>query len=139
MEESSPRLHHVVFAVDPERHADAAQLFTDLGFKFEKLELAELGLQVHLDWNQGLELVSPTPGSTASVAGSVNEFLARHGDGVYTVVIQVPGATAAEEVAKRYGAVTRFRQHFDGEGFYLDEVDLSALNLPLTFLSTNVQ
>jgi methylmalonyl-CoA/ethylmalonyl-CoA epimerase len=138
MEDSSPRLHHVVFAVAAERHDTVAQLFTDLGFSFESLELAELGLHVHLDWNRGLELISPTPGSTASVAASVNEFLDGQGDGVYTVVIQVPGASAAEDMAKRYGATTRFSQHFDGDGFHLDEIDLSALNLPLTFLSTNV-
>jgi methylmalonyl-CoA/ethylmalonyl-CoA epimerase len=113
-EESSSRLHHVVFAVAPERHADAAKLFTDLGFGFEELELAELGLQVHLDWNRGIELISPIPGASASVAASVNEFLGRRGDGVYTVVIRVPGASAAESVAERYGATTRFRQNFEG-------------------------
>ena len=137
MEDSSPRLHHVVFAVAAERHDTVAQLFTDLGFSFENLELAELGLHIHLDWNRGLELISPVPGSAASVAASVHEFLDGHGDGVYTVVIQVPGASAAEDIAKSYGATTRFSQHFDGDGFHLDEVDLSALNLPLTFLSTN--
>lgn len=138
MEDSSPQLHHIVFAVAAERHDTVAQLFTDLGFTFENLELAELGLHVHLDWNRGLELISPTPGSTAPVAASVNEFLDTRGDGVYTVVIQVPGASAAEDIAKRYGAKTRFSQHFDGDGFHLDEIDLSAMNLPLTFLSTNL-
>jgi 4-hydroxyphenylpyruvate dioxygenase-like putative hemolysin len=138
IEDSSPLLHHVVFAVAPRRHADVAQLFTDLGFGFENLELAELGLQVHLDWNRGIELISPIPGSTASVAVSVNAFLDRRGDGVYTVVIRVPGASAAEAMAERYGATTRFRQNFEGDGSYLDEIDLSVFSLPLTFLSTNV-
>jgi methylmalonyl-CoA/ethylmalonyl-CoA epimerase len=137
-EDSSPLLHHVVFAVAPERHADVAKLFTDLGFGFENLELAELGLHVYLDWNRGIELISPIPGSTASVAASVHEFLEHHGDGVYTVVIRVPGASAAEAVAERYGGMTRFRQNFEGEGSYLDEIDLSVFGLPLTFLSTNV-
>ena len=137
-EDSSPLLHHVVFAVAPERHADVAKLFTDLGFGFDDLELAELGLHVHLDWNRGIELISPIPGSTASVAASVHEFLERRGDGVYTVVIRVPGASAAEAVAERYGGTTRFRQNFEGEGSYLDEIDLSVFGLPLTFLSTNV-
>jgi 4-hydroxyphenylpyruvate dioxygenase-like putative hemolysin len=136
--DSSPLLHHVVFAVAPHRHADVAKLFTDLGFGFEELELTELGLHVCLDWNRGIELISPIPGSTASVAASVNEFLERQGDGVYTVVIRVPAASAAEAVAERSGATTRFRQNFEGEGTYLDEVDLSVLGLPLTFLSTNV-
>jgi methylmalonyl-CoA/ethylmalonyl-CoA epimerase len=133
-----PQLHHVVFAVAPERHAAVAQLFTDLGFGLENLELTELGLHVHLDWNRGVELISPIRESTASVAGSVNEFLDRHGDCVYTVVIRVPGASAAEAVAERYGSTTRFRQNFEGNGLYLDEVDLSVFGLPLTFLSTNL-
>ena len=136
--QQEPALHHVVFAVAPERHAVAAQMFSDLGFVFEPLQLAELGLDIHLDWNRGIELVSPIPGSTGSVAGSVNEFLERHGDGVYTVVIGVPTAETAQVIAERYGATTRFRQHFEGEGTYLDENDLSVLGLPLTFLATNI-
>jgi hypothetical protein len=50
------------------------------------------------------------------VATSVNEFLERHGDGVYTVVIPVSGAAAAETVAERYGGTTHFRQNFEGDG-----------------------
>jgi 4-hydroxyphenylpyruvate dioxygenase-like putative hemolysin len=138
MDDASSLRHHVVFAVAAERQATVAQMFTELGFSFENLELAELGLQVRLDWTRRLELISPIAGSTASVADSVRDFLAGHGDGVCTVVIQVPGASAAEDIARRYSATTRFTQHFDGEGFDLDEVDLSVLNLPLTFLGTNV-
>jgi 4-hydroxyphenylpyruvate dioxygenase-like putative hemolysin len=137
-EEASPRLHHVVFAVAPERHGAVAQLFSDLGFVFETLQLTELGLAIHLDWNRGIELISPIRGSTGEVAGSVNEFLERHGDGVYTVVIAVPEASSAQVVAERYGATTRFRQHFEGEGSYLDENDVSILDLPLTLLATNL-
>src|SRR5689334_20463969 len=70
-----PSLHHVVFAVAPERHAAAAQMFSDLGFVFEPLQLAELGLDIHLDWSRGIELISPIPGSTGEVAVSVTEFL----------------------------------------------------------------
>lgn len=43
-----------------------------------------------------------------------------------------------DAVAERYGATTRFRQHFEGEGSYLDENDVSILGLPLTFLATNI-
>jgi hypothetical protein len=138
MPEESPLLHHVVFAVAPERHATAAEMFTDLGFVFENFQLTELGLDIHLDWNRGIELVSPVPGSPGPVAASVNEFLERRGDGVYTVVIGVPAAASADDVAERYGATTRFRQRLDGEGTYLDENDVSILGLPLTFLATNI-
>lgn len=133
-----PSLHHVVFAVAPERHATAVQMFSDLGFVFEPLQLAEHGLDIHLDWSRGIELISPIPESTGGVAVSVTEFLERHGDGVFTVVVGVRDASSADAVAERYGATTRFRQHLEGEGTYLDENDLSILGLPLTFLATNI-
>lgn len=132
------QLHHVVFAVASERQARVAQMFTELGFSFENTELTELGLTVHLDWNGGVELISAIPGATAEVAASVSEFVTRNGDGVYTVVLRVRGASDAEAVTERYGSKTRFRQSFSGEGSYLDEIDLSVFGLPLTLLSTNV-
>ena len=138
MPDESPQLHHVVFAVASERHATVAQMFTDLGFTFENFQLTELGLDIHLDWNHGIELISPILGSSGAVAVSVTEFLEGHGDGVYTVVIGVPAAASADAVAERYQATTRFRQHLDGDGTYLDENDLSILGLPLTFLATNI-
>ncbi len=132
------QLHHVVFAVAPERHDTVAQMFTDLGFNFDKAELKELGVNLSLDWNGGLEVISAAPGATAEVATFVRDFVDRCGDGVYTVVLRVPGASAAEAVAERYGSTTRFRQSFSGEGSYFDEIDLSVFSLPLTFLSTSV-
>ncbi|MDA4084914.1 hypothetical protein MHAS_03461 [Mycolicibacterium hassiacum DSM 44199] len=133
------RLHHVVFAVAPERQAAVVEMFTGLGFTFNATELTELGISVQLDWDGGLEVISPLPGSSARVAELVGEFLDRHGDGVYTVVLRVPDAAAAASLARRYGSTTRFEQHFAGEGTYLDEIDLSVFGLPLTFLATNAE
>ncbi len=132
------QLHHVVFAVAPERQTAVAQMFTELGFSFQNTELTELGLTIHLDWNGGVELISAVPGATAEVAASVSDFVQRNGDGVYTVVLRVPTASDAEAVAERYGSKTRFRQSFSGEGSYLEEIDLSVFGLPLTLLSTNI-
>lgn len=139
MKTSHPtQLHHVVFAVAPERHASAVAMLTDLGFSPNAGELTELGIRVAVDWDRGIELISPLPGATAAVAESVNEYLDRHGDGVYTVVVKVPDAEAAESVAERYGSATRFRQSLDGDGSYLHEIELSVLGLQLTMLSTNL-
>jgi 4-hydroxyphenylpyruvate dioxygenase-like putative hemolysin len=138
MTQEGPQLHHVVFAVAPERRDAAAALFTDLGFTLQPAELTELGLRIHLDWERGIELISPIPGSPAPVAASVTEFLDRNGDGVYTVVIMVPGAAAAESVAERYGASIRFRQKLAGDGTHLEEIDLTVCNLPLTLPDTNI-
>jgi methylmalonyl-CoA/ethylmalonyl-CoA epimerase len=137
-EQRETQLHHVVFAVAPERQATVAQMFTELGFSFENTELTELGLTIHLDWNGGIELISAIPGATAEVAASVGEFVKRNGDGVYTVVLRVPGSSDAEAVTERYGSKIRFRQSISGGGSYLDEIDLSVLGLPLTLLSTNI-
>jgi hypothetical protein len=134
----APSLHHVVFAVANERHDRIAQMFTDLGFTLAPAELTELGVRINLDWDRGVEIISPLPGATASVAASVNQFLAAKGDGIYTVVLQVPGAAAGEAVAERYGSKTRFRQRLDGDGTFLEEIDLSVLGLPLTLLDTNI-
>jgi 4-hydroxyphenylpyruvate dioxygenase-like putative hemolysin len=135
---TTPRLHHVVFAVSPERHESVAQMFTELGFVFQPAELSELGVSVSLDWDRGVELISPIPGATAAVAASVQGFLDNNGDGIYTVVLQIAGASDAESVAERYGAAIRFRQKLEGDGTHLEEIDLSILGLPLTLLDTNV-
>ena len=132
------RLHHVVFAVPAPHHDEMAKMFTELGFQLNGGELDELGIRVSLDWPGGIELISPLSGATTDVAASVERFLAAHGSGVYTVVVQVPEAAAAESVTQRYGSVTRFRQQIGGEGTHLEEIDLSVLDLPLTLLETNV-
>src|ERR1700759_1596004 len=136
-EQRETQLHHVVFAVAPERQAAVAQMFTELGFSFENTELTELGLTIHLDWDGGIELISAIPGATADVAASVSEFVRANGDGVYTGVLRVPGACDAEAVTERYDSKIRFRQSISGDGSYLDEIDLSGFGLPLTFLAAH--
>jgi 4-hydroxyphenylpyruvate dioxygenase-like putative hemolysin len=130
-------VHHVVFAVPTEQLPETVQLFSELGFRFQDIELEDVGLRVLLDWDGGLELVTPlSPGADGD--DGVTQFLQRNGPGVYSVVIRVGDAPAAQQVAKRYGAHTRFHQHRGGEGFELDEIELSVLGLPLTFLNIDL-
>jgi hypothetical protein len=68
----------------------------------------------------------------------VQSFLDSNGEGIYTVVLQVPEAAAAEAVTARYGSTIRFRQKLAGDGTHLEEIDLSVLGLPLTLLDTNI-
>jgi 4-hydroxyphenylpyruvate dioxygenase-like putative hemolysin len=130
-------VHHVVFAVTDEQLDETAQFFSELGFRFQTIELDDVGLRVLLDWDGGLELVTPLS-SEADDTGAVAQFLRRNGPGVSSVVVRVGDAPAAEQVAQRYGAQTRFRQHRGGDGFELDEIELSVLGLPLTLLSTDL-
>jgi 4-hydroxyphenylpyruvate dioxygenase-like putative hemolysin len=130
-------VHHVVFAVPQEQLLDTAQFFSELGFRFQTIELEDVGLRVLLDWDGGLELVTPLS-SAADGDNAVANFLQQNGPGVYSVVIRVGDAPAAEQVAQRYGAQTRFHQHRGGDGYELDEIEISVLGLPVTFLSTDL-
>jgi 4-hydroxyphenylpyruvate dioxygenase-like putative hemolysin len=130
-------VHHAVFAVPPEQVPETVQFFSELGFRFQTIDLEDVGLRVWLDWDGGLELVTPLS-SGADGTGAVAQFLHRNGPGVYSVVIRVGDASGAEQVAQRYGAQTQFQQHRGGDGFELDEIEISVLGLPLTFLSTDL-
>ncbi len=134
---TSPRMHHVVYAVAPERLDAARAFFSELGFAFTTVELADVGLRVTLDWTGGVELVTPQDNETGRTS-AVAEFLAAHGDGVYSVALRVADITTAEEAAARYGAVTRFRQHREGDGFELDESEMTVLGLPITLLASDL-
>jgi methylmalonyl-CoA/ethylmalonyl-CoA epimerase len=130
-------VHHVVFAVPQKQLPETSQFFSDLGFRFQTIELDDVGLRVLLDWDGGLELVTPLS-SEADDANAVAQFLQQNGAGVYSVVIRVGDAPAAEQLAQRYGAQTLFHQHRGGDGYQLDEIEISVLGLPLTFLSTDL-
>lgn len=134
-----PIMHHVVFAVAAER-LDAATTFLEvLGFRFQTHVLDDVGLRVTLDWDRGVELVTPTEPQDRN-PGSVAHFLARSGDGVFSVVMRVEDADASMELARRYGASAEFRQDRSGDGLELVEVQLATIfGMPLTFLSTNMR
>jgi hypothetical protein len=52
-------MHHVVFAVAAERLDMATAFLEALGFRFETHVLDDVGLRVTLDWDRGVELVTP--------------------------------------------------------------------------------
>ncbi|MDT5338529.1 MAG: hypothetical protein QOD90_4034 [Mycobacterium sp.] len=54
-----PLMHHVVFAVAAERLDMATAFLEALGFRFETHVLDDVGLRVTLDWDRGVELVTP--------------------------------------------------------------------------------
>lgn len=138
MSTTLPMMHHVVFAVAPER-LDAATAFLEaLGFRFQTHVLDDVGLRVTLDWERGIELVTPTAEGYANDV-PVAAFLARSGDGVYSVVMRVEDADLATEIGQRYGASTVFRQDRGGDGLDLVEVQLATIfGMPLTLLATNL-
>jgi 4-hydroxyphenylpyruvate dioxygenase-like putative hemolysin len=134
---TAPHMHHVIYAVAAERLDTATEFFRKLGFSFATFELEDAGLRVALDWSGGVELISPMHDEVGRNS-AVADFLASRGDGVYSVALRVADITTAEELAARYGAVTRFRQHRSGDGFELDEAEMTVLGLPMTLLATDL-
>lgn len=133
-----PLLHHVVFAVGLERLDAATSYLAALGFQFQQFELEHLGLAVRLDWDRGFELIAPTA-AAPSGPGTAADFLARHGDGLFSVVVRFADCDAAEHTAARYGVKSDFRQHHEGDGFELSEVKLESMfGIPLTLMSTDM-
>ena len=138
MTQPTALLHHVVFAIGLERLDKAADYLTAIGFCFYAFDHEELRLAIRLDWDRGFELISPLADAPTD-AGTAADFLARHGDGLFSVVVRTPDCGAAEHTATRYGAKSDFRQHVEGDGFEVTEVKLEPLfGIPLTLLATNL-
>lgn len=138
MNQPLPLLHHVVFAIALERLDGATKYLAALGFQFQAFDHEELRLSIRLDWERGFELISPLENAPTE-AGTAADFLARNGDGLFSVVIRTADCDAAEHIAHGHGANADFRQHVEGDGFEVVEVKLEPLyGIPLTLLKTNL-
>src|SRR5258705_5836766 len=132
-----PRLHHVVFAVAAETFEPASQYLSELGFRLTEFVLDDVKLRVGIDWVGGVELVTPSGGHVIE-PGSVGDFLARHGEGVFSVVVRVQQADEASRTAQAAGAADRYRQKRCGTGFSLTEIEMTPwFGMPMTFLETD--
>jgi methylmalonyl-CoA/ethylmalonyl-CoA epimerase len=134
---ATPRLHHVVFCVRRDNQDNATRMWRDLGFSFTEINLADLGLRVLLDWDGGIEIISPS-GSGGSETEEVERFLSEHGEGVYSVVVKVPDIDSAVTVAEQHGARADYRQDRSRPGLSLLESRHSPVHgMPVTFLMTD--
>jgi predicted enzyme related to lactoylglutathione lyase len=95
-------LHHVAWCVQPENMDRARAYWEDaIGLdRMEDLDLTDLGIRVLVSWEGGVEVMCPT-NENGSMAVAVRQFLAERGEGVYSVVYNVPdiAATQAKIVA----------------------------------------
>jgi 4-hydroxyphenylpyruvate dioxygenase-like putative hemolysin len=138
--DSSPTLHHVVFCVERKNQDQAAAFWQDLGFSFVEIDLPDVGLRVLLDWDRGIEIISPSE-PAGPEAADVTDFLRLHGEGVYSVVVRTADVAGPISVAERHGARVDFQQHrgSESEGFQLDEARLSPFfGMPVTLLATDL-
>ncbi len=87
------RLSHVVYCVHDESFDDAVALWSEaLGVVFERLDMHDGGLRVAFSLDNGVEVVAPSREGPAKFL----DFLARNGEGVYTVVYVVADLDVAE-------------------------------------------
>ena len=130
------KLHHIVYCVEPENHERAAEFWRELGIEFEEVHLEGLGIRVLLDWEAGIEVISPTEPAGTETA-KFRAFLDEHGEGVYSAVVRTPEVAGPIAIATRYGATIRYQQHRETGPQVTDEVDLSPIHgMAVTFLAT---
>ena len=127
------QVHHVVYCLRPENLDHAVALWSDvLGVQFTE-HTGNRALRVFYSPDAGLELISPVPGSDA-VPPRIAAFLAERGEGVYTLVFEVPAIGEAERRAEANGLAVENRLSFPT----LDESDLTeAHGMRLTLAETH--
>ena len=129
------KLHHAVFCVQGDNQERAADLWRRLGLTFAEIVLDDLGIRVLIDWDAGIELVSPLP-DAGELALAFTTFLETHGEGLYSLAMAVDEVDGPEAIALRYGAEVEYRQHRDLGTMVIDEVMLAPVHgMPITFLS----
>jgi hypothetical protein len=131
------KVHHAVFCVHGENQERAADLWRGLGLTFSEIVLADLEIRVLIDWDAGIELVSPLH-DAGEPALAFTTFLETQGEGLYSLAMSVDEVDGPEAIALRYGAQVEYRQHRDLGSFVIDEVMLAPVHgMPITFLSVN--
>ena len=129
------KVHHAVFCVQRANQERAADLWRALGLTFADIVLDDLEIRVLIDWDAGIEIVSPLP-DAGEPARAFTTFLADRGEGLYSLVMGVDEVDGPEAIARRYGAEVEYRQHRELGSFVIDEVMLAPVHgMPITFLA----
>jgi len=129
------KVHHAVFCVHGDNQERAADLWRELGLTFSEIVLDDLEIRVLIDWDAGIELVSPLH-DAGEPALAFTTFLETQGEGLYSLAMSVDEVDGPEAIALRYGAQVEYRQHRDLGHFVIDEVMLAPVHgMPITFLS----
>ena len=108
-----PHVHHVVVCVHRANQDAAASYCRDLGFEFTQFELDDVGLRVLLDWDGGMEIISPTD-DAGPEADHAREFLEERGEGVYAVVVRTADVEGPRSVAAHWARGPSTQQHRGG-------------------------
>jgi methylmalonyl-CoA/ethylmalonyl-CoA epimerase len=108
MSQSSKRVDHVIFCLEPENVASAATTFGQLlDIDLEgPVERAGTGLVIYVDWDAGIELMAPTD---PSIAREQRQFLDEHGEGVFRICFNFPDRDEALDRATSMGIEVKSR------------------------------
>jgi hypothetical protein len=108
MSQSSKRVDHVIFCLEPANVASAAATFSQLlDINFEgPLERADTGLVIYVDWDAGIELMAPTD---PAIAREQRQFLDEQGEGVFRICFNFPDRDEALDRATKMGIGVRSR------------------------------
>ncbi len=112
MQQPKNRVSHVVYCFRDENLDRAAEFLTEvLGAKFEDSSRPELGLRIFVSFENGLELIAPSP-DIGAVGERFTRFLEEHGEGVYNIVYGVEDLDETAGRAKPYGVNVTHRSSF---------------------------
>jgi hypothetical protein len=124
------RVHHVVWCIRPESLERVRQLWQGaLGITLTDVDLPDLGVLVLVSWEGGLEIMAPTYAEGA-LADMARAFLAEHGEGVFSVVFDVPDIDDAVEGMQAIGAALVFRDDITPDEFEEREIAGAGTDTP---------
>jgi hypothetical protein len=106
------RVHHVCWCFEPE-NVDAVKAFWKERFETKLYDFVqpELGLRVLINWEAGVEIITPL-GQGGTAGPQVRAHLDARGEGVYTVAVEVDDLPAATAQAEAAGASVTLRDEF---------------------------
>jgi hypothetical protein len=123
-------VHHVVWCVHPESLERVRAMWQDaLGITLVDVDLPELGCLVLVSWEGGLEIMAPTypEGQLADLA---RQFLAEKGEGVFSVVFNVPDLDDAVAGMQALGAALVYREDITPDQFEDREIAGAGTDTP---------
>ena len=108
--ENGRGVHHVAWCVRAESLPRVRAFWEGvIGVPLDELDLPELGLKVLVSWHGGVEIMAPVY-ATGLMVDAANQFLEKHGEGVYTVVYDVQGIESVVSAFTAAGGKLLFRE-----------------------------
>ena len=124
-------VHHVVWCVQPESLERVRQLWQQaLGVTLVDVDLPDLGVLVLVSWEGGLEVMAPTYPS-GTLADMARQFLAEKGEGVFSVVFNVPDLDDAVAGMQAIGAALTYREDITPDEFEDREIAGAGTDTPV--------